>query len=390
VAATVGVAAGTAWAILLAIVTGSVNELAYHLVCFPLGLGITAIIVFYLRHCPEDKMDETPRLRWYRLTPSWLILGLLVVECLLWLSERFQWFAFTQHKGWTVLFAVASVGIAIVLMLLWFVIALIFRRRFQFGIRSLLVLTVVVAIPFSWLAVEMKAAREQGRLVNLIRTAGRQVEYDFQLDARLLFLANTQPQGPKWLHSSLGVDFFADIVLVGSKPQMGFTGVSQLNTTTVIPPANDHGTDIETAALLAIVKDWHRLRWLDLEATQTTDPDLENLRGLAELEWLSLENTQITDTGLKSVVATCPKLRRLDIGRTRVTDDGLQTVGKLTYLQSLWLGDLEITDVGLEHLKVVRGLTRLWLNGTRVTKAGVDTLHQTFPNCFITAQHLER
>jgi hypothetical protein len=186
----------------------------------------------------------------------------------------------------------------------------------------------------------------------------------------------------------LGVDFFADIALVGSKPQMSVA--PQLNMKTAIPPANDHGSDIETAALLAIVKDWHRLRWLDLEATPTADPDLENLRGLAELEWLSLGHTQITNTGLKSIVATCPKLRYLDLSHTCVTDDGLQTVGKLTYLRTLWLGDLEITDVGLEHLKVIKGLTRLWLNDTRVTKAGVDMFHQTFPNCYVTAQHVER
>ena len=31
------------------------------------------------------------------------------MECLLWLSERFQWFPFNAHKGWTVLIAVAVV-----------------------------------------------------------------------------------------------------------------------------------------------------------------------------------------------------------------------------------------------------------------------------------------
>ena len=41
-------------------------------------------------------------------------------------------------------------------MLLWFLAALIFHRRFQFSILSLLVLVVVVAIPFSWLAVKME------------------------------------------------------------------------------------------------------------------------------------------------------------------------------------------------------------------------------------------
>jgi len=38
----------------------------------------------------------------FRPTPVWLIFGLLVVECLLWLSER------GFSKGWAVLTAVAS------------------------------------------------------------------------------------------------------------------------------------------------------------------------------------------------------------------------------------------------------------------------------------------
>ena len=51
------------------------------------------------------------------------------------------WFPFNQHKGWTVLIAIATVGAALLLMFLWFLAALLFRLRFQFSILSLLVLT---------------------------------------------------------------------------------------------------------------------------------------------------------------------------------------------------------------------------------------------------------
>ena len=104
--------------------------------------------------------DPTPTRR-FSPTPAWLIFGLLVVEGLLWLSERYQWFWFNEKKGWTVLIAVAVVGVAMLVMLLWFIVSLLFRWRFQFSIRSLLVLTVAVAMPCSWLGVEMKKAREQ-------------------------------------------------------------------------------------------------------------------------------------------------------------------------------------------------------------------------------------
>jgi hypothetical protein len=94
--------------------------------------------------------NPAPKPRWYRLTPDRLILALLAVQGPLWLSDRLGWPAW--HKGYAVLTAVASVGAAFLAMLLWLAASLIFRWRFQFSIRSLLVLVVVVAIPCSWLA----------------------------------------------------------------------------------------------------------------------------------------------------------------------------------------------------------------------------------------------
>lgn len=113
---------------------------------------------------------ETPRPRWYRLTPGRFLVALLVVEALLWLSERFKWLPW--HKGYAVLTTVAVVAAAVVLMLLWFVASLIFRWRFQFSIRSLLALTVAVALPFGWLAAEMRKAERQRQVAAEVRGTG--------------------------------------------------------------------------------------------------------------------------------------------------------------------------------------------------------------------------
>ena len=58
-----------------------------------------------------------PSRRWYRLTPDRPVLALLVVEGLLWLSERFGWLVW--HKGFAVLTEVGCVGVAMFVMLLW-------------------------------------------------------------------------------------------------------------------------------------------------------------------------------------------------------------------------------------------------------------------------------
>ncbi len=53
------------------------------------------------------------RHRWYRPTPTWLVYSSLAMTGLLFLSEKWRWFSFNQHKGWTVLIAVGAVGVVL-------------------------------------------------------------------------------------------------------------------------------------------------------------------------------------------------------------------------------------------------------------------------------------
>ena len=122
------------------------------------------------------------RRRWFRLTPDGGVVLMLALEGFLLLSAWFRWFPFNQHKGWTVLICIASVGAALLLMFLWFLAALVFRWRFQFSILALLLLVVVVAIPCSWLATEMKAARQQKAARQGLQKAGVLAWYDGELD----------------------------------------------------------------------------------------------------------------------------------------------------------------------------------------------------------------
>src|SRR6516225_4051724 len=89
----------------------------------------------------------TPKRRWFYPQPAWLIVLSLATTGFLFLSERGKWFAFNQHKGWTVLNAVASVAVVLAVVLLWWLAALVFRGRFQFSIRAMLVLVIAVALP---------------------------------------------------------------------------------------------------------------------------------------------------------------------------------------------------------------------------------------------------
>jgi len=116
--------------------------------------------------------ESRPKRRWYHITPDRLIIGLLAVEGLLFLSERFQWFVFNEKKGWTVLIAVAAVCVLVVVMLLWLVVSVLLRWRFQFSLRSLVVLVVAVAVRLGWFGMKLREAERQRQTVDAIEEVG--------------------------------------------------------------------------------------------------------------------------------------------------------------------------------------------------------------------------
>ncbi len=274
--------------------------------------------------------DAAEEARWFRVTPGHLLPVLLAAEGLLWLSERFQW----MSKGWPVVTAIGALGVFFLLMLLWFLLALRFRWRFQFSILSLLVLMIAVALPFSWLATEMKAAKRQREVVGEVWRAGGSASYDYEFDPSGQMRPDGKPPGPAWLRKPLGDDHFADVTYVILNGQGG------------------------------------------------TDAGLDRLKGLTKLQLLSLSNTKVSDAGLEQLKGLT-QLQGLSLDRTKVSDAGLELLKGLTKLQGLCLDDTRISDAGLQHLKGLTQLQVLTLDRTRVTGAGVKKLQQALPNCYI-------
>jgi hypothetical protein len=295
--------------------------------------------------------DPIPTRRSFRPTPAWLVLGLLVVEGLLWLSERFGWVAW--HKGYAVLTAVAVVGVAMMLMLLWFVVSLLFRLRFQFSIRSLLVMVVAVAVPCSWLALEMKKARQQKEAVETIRKLGGELYYGYQLASRgVIMLAD--PRRPAWLRKLFGDDFFEDGVRATltddteMEQLQGFTGLQQL----------------------------------DPWGSEVTDAGLENIKRLSQLKILRLGGTKVTDAGLKHLKGLS-QLQDLRLNSTLVMDDGVEELKGLNQLETLDLSFTRFTDAGLDRLKALSRLHCIYCYKTQVSDAGERKFKEALPQCVV-------
>ncbi len=235
------------------------------------------------------------RRRWFRLTPDGGVVLMLALEGFLLLSAWFRWFPFNQHKGWTVLICIASVGAALLLMFLWFLAALVFRWRFQFSILALLLLVVVVTVPCSWLTTEMKAARQQKAALQGLQKAGVLAWYDGELNGPsrdndwLCGPGLDIPFGsrdPQWPRALLGDDFFTTV------NRVLFYGGSRVSDDS-----------------LACLKQLPDLRELHLEDTRISDAGLEHLKGLTNLQYLYLGWTKVTDAGVKKLQQALPNCR---------------------------------------------------------------------------------
>jgi hypothetical protein len=289
---------------------------------------------------------------------------LLVVEGLLWLSERYRWFGFGDHSDWATLFInLTVVGAVIFLMPLCFIASLLFRWRFQFSIRSLLVLVIAVAIPCSWLAAKMQQAGRQRQAIALVQSLGGVVHEERYV-----------PDLLQTLHGLLPDVFFAEIHFVEFDSKSNAVSDAHLDELVKLLPHIDilllSSTNVTNAGMETL-NGLNELNYLSLSNTKVTDVGLERLSGLKQLHMLFVDNTEITDAGLERLKGH--KLRMLRLSGTQVTDIGLGHLQgqKLT---SLALCDTKITDAGLNLLKGQDELQSLLLNGTRITDAGLENL----------------
>lgn len=315
--------------------------------------------------------------RWCHLTPTRFFVGMLVVQALLLLSERFRWFAFNEKKGWTVLIAVGVVCVAVLVMLIWTLVCLCFRWRFQFGVRSLLLFLVVSSVPLGWFAWQMQRAKRQRAAVQSITERGVTVIYDVDWKG---IAAGSEPP-PSWLQGLLGEDFFwdvghveCDVVALNDDDARHLQELTNLKTLDL--------TDTQiTDKGLEHLKGMTKLEALFLDNTQITDKGLAHLKDMTELDFLYLQGTQITDNGLPHLNGMT-NLQALDLSGTRVTDAGLAHLKGLTKLEELYLWDTEVTEAGLEHLNGLN-LSRLGLSYSRVSDEDVRKFQQAFPDCRI-------
>lgn len=120
-----------------------------------------------------------------------------------------------------------------------------------------------------------------------------------------------------------------------------------------------------------------RLKFVFVQPKGVSDKGLAHLSKISTLEDLSLKGTPITDAGLAHLAPL--KLRSLGLDETRVAGPGLKHLRNMPDLEFLDLSMTPVTDEGLAHLHGLKSLTRIDLDNTRVTDAGVSALQKALP-----------
>jgi hypothetical protein len=327
--------------------------------------------------------------------------------------------------GWAVLLAIAGVVLTMVLMLLWFVASLAFRWQFRFSMWWLLVMTIAVAIPFSWLSQRFQwfafdekkdwAVFPSSASVILTIVAmplwfvfllALRFRWQFQFSIRTLLMltvivaiscswmaaetkrAKGQREAVGTIRRLGGVVVYNHDSRNAYKPTPGpppgpvwlreLLGDDFFASVALADLDRTPVADAELVSLQALPQ----VQNVSLSNTQITGAGLVHLKGLSELLMLSLDNTQITDAGLEYLKGM-PQLVLLYLHNTKITDAGMVHLQGLNHLTWLTLDWTQVTDSGLEYLEGLTELKSLSLTGTKVTDQGVKKLQQALPKCNI-------
>lgn len=222
------------------------------------------------------------------------------------------------------------------------------RKRWclQFGLRHLLLLLVLTALPCAWFGVKERERKQRDRAANSLEQLGAIIKRSRGGVIGISF------DGGRVKDEEWDGELKPAIYIFPSKDPL------------VIKPGREDFSRFTA---------FPELTTLDLEGTYFNEENLTHLRELTDLRTLNLNLTPVTDRAL-SHLATLAELRELHLGGTYVTNRGLNEITPLSNLTILDLSGTEVSDDGLRHLSALKNLATLDLSGTEVSDDGLREL----------------
>jgi hypothetical protein len=178
------------------------------------------------------------------------------------------------------------------------------RRWYQFSLRTLLILTALIAVAAASLGTRIERKRKERESVEAIRKFGSVLYESYQME----------PAGPAWLRFLLGDNFFSEVVSVALENwpddarELGDAEMSNLKRFTYLRDLNIRDCKV-TAAGMTQVKELSHLVWIDFQGSNINDAELANLKGLVNLQDLNLQRTQVTAAGIDELRKALPNCK---------------------------------------------------------------------------------
>ena len=240
------------------------------------------------------------------------------------------------------------------------------RRWYQYNLRTLFVLTALVAAVFAYHKARTGRYEAQQRAINAIQTMGGVAEVAYEPPGwwqRLLGPAYStiDTASVYFIHPFVGVSLDHVPREYVDEVQSAFKESGQ------VPPSPLFGEPLgndKLAALAACLRDIPDVKQVVLTCAL-----------LASTDWLLGSEAEIE--------AYAHYLKRYPNPDTQITDQGLRHLSALTEVEVLVLQGSQISDEGLKHLEGLKNLRKLWLVCPQVTAEGVENLQRALPKCTI-------
>jgi hypothetical protein len=193
------------------------------------------------------------------------------------------------------------------------------RRWLRFGLRTLLALMVLAAIPLAW---KVNRAHKQRRAIAAIEQAGGTAAFDMAT-----YFGGPEPAG---MRDRFGREFFDDVVRVELVEPTSEAPFAHLPNLVSLSDLTLHG-DFQEESLLI-------LRQLDLRALSLSTPTLSeqtmvSIESLPNLESLLLVSEDLTDAKLARLLDRLPQVKTLHVASTQLTDASLSRLARCNSLQ---------------------------------------------------------
>ncbi len=246
------------------------------------------------------------------------------------------------------------------------------RNLMRFGLKSILVLTTLVAVICG---VWLRQAQVQREVCEHLSTAGIKMKLD------------TPAEWLSWLPQSVlslgGGHFFCSVTDVqlryeGKTPDGHVPHDNDLLVWVSRLPNLKH-LRIEGSLVdprdFSLLSNCRKLESLDLAYGSLVDDGVASLPRMRSLRLLSLgANPQLTGRYIDA--HRFPSLESLDLYSTQLGDDALQEIARISNLKSLSLAYTNVTDLGVVSISSLKKLETLDLSNTRVTGRGIGAFEK--------------